>query len=192
MTYLRLCLVVVLTLVVAGCGGPSDPEPADLVLLHGKIVTVDDDMPEAQALAAKDGVILALGSDADIEPYIGDDTRVLDIEGLLAVPGLIEGHGHYMSYGASLMELDLRHARDWDHIVSMVEDAVAEAEPNEWIVGRGWHQDKWESRPEPSVEGLPTHETLSAASPEKPCRGAVILETPPVGKRPFCSSWGWA
>ena len=168
MTYLRLCLVVVLMEVVTGCGGPSGPEPAELVLLHGKIVTVDDEMPEAQALAAKDGVILALGSDADIEPYIGDDTRVLDIEGLLAVPGLIEGHGHYMSYGASLMELDLRHARDWDHIVSMVEDAVAVAEPGEWIVGRGWHQDKWESRPEPNVEGLPTHDTLSAASPDNP------------------------
>ncbi len=110
MTYLRLCLV--LMLVVAGCGGETGPEPADLVLLHGKIVTVDDDRPEAQALAAKGGVILAVGSDADIEPYIGDDTRVLDLEGLLAVPGLIEGHGHYMSYGASMMELDLRNARD--------------------------------------------------------------------------------
>ena len=73
-----------------------------------------------------------------------------------------------MSYGASMMELDLRNARDWDHIVSMVEDAVAEAQPGEWIVGRGWHQDKWESRSEPSVEGLPTHDTLSAVSPENP------------------------
>ncbi len=52
------------------------------MLLYGKIVTVDDDRPEAQALAAKDGVILAVGSDAEIEPYIGDDTRVLDIEGM--------------------------------------------------------------------------------------------------------------
>ena len=69
MTYLRLCLV--LMLVVAGCGGETGPEPADLVLLHGKIVTVDDDRPEAQALPAKGGVILAV-SDADIEPYISD------------------------------------------------------------------------------------------------------------------------
>ncbi len=155
-------------LALAGCGGPSGPEPADLVLLHGKIVTVDDDMPEAQALAAKDGLILAVGSDAEIETYVGDDTRVIDLEGLLAVPGLIEGHGHYMSYGASLMELDLRYARDWDHIVSMVDEAVADAAPGEWIVGRGWHQDKWESRPEPNVEGLPTHDTLSAVSPDNP------------------------
>ncbi|GMR23351.1 MAG: amidohydrolase [Acidobacteriota bacterium] len=166
MTHLRLCLV--LTLALAGCSGERGPQPADLVLLHGKIVTVDDELPEAQALAVKDGLILAVGSDAEIEPYIDDDTRVFDIDGLLAVPGLIEGHGHYMSYGASLTELDLRHARDWDHIVSMVEEAVAEAEPGEWIVGRGWHQDKWESRPEPNVEGLPTHATLSAVSPDNP------------------------
>ena len=166
MTYLRIAFA--LTLLVTGCGSEPSPDAADLVLLHGKIVTVDDDVPEAQALAVRDGLILAVGSDADIEPFIGDDTRVVDIEGLLAVPGLIEGHGHYMSYGASLMELDLRHARDWDQIVSMVEGAVAEAEPGEWIVGRGWHQDKWESRPEPNVEGLPTHDTLTAVSPENP------------------------
>lgn len=159
---------VALVAVLAGCGGEPGPEPADLVLVHGKIVTVDDDVPEAEALAVREGLILAVGSDADIEPYIGDDTRVVDIDGLLAVPGLIEGHGHYMSYGASLMELDLRNARDWAHIVSMVEEAVAEAEPGEWIVGRGWHQDKWDSRPEPSVEGLPTHESLSAVSPDNP------------------------
>lgn len=166
MTSLRISLSLLLA--VAGCAGPSGQEPANLVLLHGKIVTVDDDLPEAQALAAKDGLILAVGSDAEIEPYVGDDTRVLDLGGLLAVPGLIEGHGHYMSYGASLMELDLRYARDWDHIVSMVAEAVADAEPGEWIVGRGWHQDKWESRPEPNVEGLPTHDTLSAVSSDNP------------------------
>lgn len=159
---------LVLLAMLGGCGSESGPEPADLVLVHGKIVTVDDDVPEADALAVKDGLILAVGSDAEIDPYIGDDTRVVDIDGLLAVPGLIEGHGHYMSYGASLMELDLRNARDWEQIVSMVEDAVTEAEPGEWIVGRGWHQDKWETRPEPSVEGLPTHESLSEASPDNP------------------------
>ena len=83
-------------------------------------------------------------------------------------PGLIEGHGHWMSYGASLIELDLRHAKDWDHIVGMVEEAVSEVEPGQWIVGRGWHQDKWETRPTPNIEGLPTHDSLSAVSPENP------------------------
>ena len=125
-------------------------------------------MPEAQALAAHGDRIVALGTDDEIKAYIGDDTRVIDLDGRLAIPGLIEGHGHWMSYGASLMELDLRYAKDWDHIVAMVEEAVSEVERGQWIVGRGWHQDKWEQRPTPSVEGLPTHDSLSAVSPENP------------------------
>jgi predicted amidohydrolase YtcJ len=66
------------------------------------------------------------------------------------------------------MELELRHARSWDEIVEAVARAVESASPGEWIVGRGWHQDKWDRSPSPSVEGLPTHETLSATSPENP------------------------
>ena len=138
------------------------------MLLHGKIVTVDDDLHEAEALAARDGRIVAVGTDAEIEPFVSDETRVIDATGLLVIPGLIEGHGHYMSYGASLMELDLRNAKDWGHIVGMVEEAVSEVEPGEWVVGRGWHQDKWATRPTPSVEGLPTHHSLSAVSPDNP------------------------
>ena len=167
MKYQGIC--VLWTLALAACTGGGDrTEPADLVLRNGKIVTVDASMPEAQALAARGDRIIALGTDEEIEAYIGDDTRVIDLDGQLAVPGLIEGHGHWMSYGASLMELDLRHAKDWDHIVGMVEEAVSEVEPGQWIVGRGWHQDKWEKRPTPSVEGLPTHDSLSGVSPENP------------------------
>jgi hypothetical protein len=139
-----------------------------LVLRNGKIVTVDDAKPEARALAAREGLIVAVGSEEEIEPYIGEDTRVIDLEGMLAVPGLIEGHGHYTSWGASLMELELRHARSWEEILEIVAEAADHAPPGEWIVGRGWHQDKWDRRPSPSVEGLPTHQSLSAVSPENP------------------------
>lgn len=155
-------------LALAGCGSAPTVQPADLVLRNGTIVTVDADVPEAQALAARDGTIVAVGSDVDIATYVGPETRIVDLAGQLAIPGLIEGHGHYMSYGASLMELDLRHALTWDAIVERVAAAVAGAEPGAWIVGRGWHQDKWERRPEPNVEGLPFHDTLSAVSPENP------------------------
>ena len=168
MKYQGICVVWILALAACTGDGGNGTESADLVLLGGKIVTVDASMPEAQALAARGDRIVALGTDEEIEAYIGDDTRVIDLDGQLAVPGLIEGHGHWMSYGASLIELDLRHAKDWDHIVGMVEEAVSEVEPGQWIVGRGWHQDKWDSRPTPNVEGLPTHDSLSAVSPENP------------------------
>lgn len=153
---------------LSSCAGSPSKKPADLVLRNGKIVTVDDAKPEARALAAREGLIVAVGSEEEIEPYIGEDTRVIDLEGMLAVPGLIEGHGHYTSWGASLMELELRHARSWEEILEIVAEAADHAPPGEWIVGRGWHQDKWDRRPSPSVEGLPTHQSLSAVSPENP------------------------
>ena len=66
------------------------------------------------------------------------------------------------------MGLELRGAADWDEIVAMVEAAAEVAEPGDWIVGRGWHQDKWAAPPEEDVEGYPTHATLSAVSPDNP------------------------
>ena len=124
--------------------------------------------PQVEALAAKGELIQAVGSAQEIESYIGSETEVIDLKGALAVPGLIDGHGHFMSLGSSLMGLDLKKAGTWDEIVDMVETAVQDAEPGEWIEGRGWHQDKWSTPAAPSVEGLPTHQGLSAVSPENP------------------------
>jgi len=143
-------------------------EPADLVLLHGKILTVDEQQPEAEALAARGDTIVALGSSSEIRQYVGEETEVIDLEGYLAIPGFIEGHGHYYSLGASLMELELRYTNSWAEIVSLVAQAAREARPGEWIVGRGWHQDKWDRTPEPNIEGLPFHHQLSAVSPDNP------------------------
>ncbi|NNL30099.1 MAG: hypothetical protein HKO77_03710, partial [Gemmatimonadetes bacterium] len=96
---------------LAACGseaGTADPsEAADLVLLNGNIATVDESQPSAQALAAKDGRIVAIGSDSDVEGFIGDGTEVIDLEGRFAMPGFIEGHAHYMGVGQARPQLDL-------------------------------------------------------------------------------------
>ena len=154
-------------LLTVGCGGPTS-EPADLVLRGGKVVTLDERVPEASALAARDGRIVAVGSDADVEALIGEGTEVVDLRGRLAIPGFIEGHGHYMGVGQSTLQLNLMDVGSWAEIVSMVEEAVAGAEPGELITGRGWHQEKWNPRPEPNVDGLPFHRELSAVSPDNP------------------------
>ncbi len=75
-----------------GDGGPGFQGPADLVLKNGRIVTLNDQVPEAEALSAAGGRILAVGSDRQIEAFIGPETEVLDLEGRLAIPGFIEGH----------------------------------------------------------------------------------------------------
>jgi predicted amidohydrolase YtcJ len=152
---------------IAACGG-SGGEGADLVLRGGKIVTVDDANTEVSALAARDGRIVALGSDADVASFIGSNTQVIDLDGALAIPGLIEGHAHYMGVGRSTLQLNLMDVANWDEAVDMVAAAVATAEEGVLITGRGWHQEKWDARPEQNVDGLPYHDALSAVSPDNP------------------------
>ena len=149
----------------AGC---ETGDGVDLVLRGGTVATVDSDNTMAEAVAIDAGWIVAVGSDADVDGYIGGGTEVIELDGRLAIPGFIEGHGHYMSLGNSKTILDLNDAANWDAIVQMVADAVAEAEPGEWIRGRGWHQEKWDAPPDPAVEGNPTHASLSAVSPDNP------------------------
>jgi predicted amidohydrolase YtcJ len=156
-----------LALFASACG--SEPEnPADLVLVNGKVVTVDDALPEAQALAVKGGRILAVGSSDEIQGYVGRSTRVVDLAGRLAIPGFIEGHGHYTGLGEAKLSLDLTTAGTWDDIVRMVGDAAAQADPDEWIVGWGWHQEKWNPAPAVTVDGVPVHAGISAVSPANP------------------------
>lgn len=151
---------------------PPKLEPADLVLRGGTIETLSPVQPEVHALAVRDGRILAVGSDAGIARYIGKHTRVLELHGAFVTPGFIEGHGHLLQTGRSLMELNVGQAPDWDAIVTMVKAAVAKAKPGEWIVGFGWQQTKWKSVPQPNVGGLPLPTSLDAASPHNP----VLLE----------------
>jgi hypothetical protein len=148
--------------------GAAYAQPADLVLRNGKIVTMDAAHPTAQAIAVRGDKITALGSDADAAKWTGPATRVLDLHGMLAVPGFIEGHGHFTGVGDFRMGLDLREASTWNDIVAQVARAAAQAKPGEWIVGRGWHQSKWSKAPEPNVEGFPTHQSLDKVSPNNP------------------------
>ncbi len=160
-------LMILFAIVSVFSCAPTE-DPADLVILGGRIVTVNTSNPEVEALAARGQNIVAVGSEAEVRRLIGPDTEVIDLGGALAVPGLIEGHGHFLSIGRAKMQLDLRSVANFDEIVAMVEAAVAEAEPGQWILGRGWHQEKWDSVPEPNISGLPYHDALSAVSPENP------------------------
>jgi predicted amidohydrolase YtcJ len=143
-------------------------ESADLVLRNGKLVTLEREAAEAQALAARGGKIVAIGTNQQVAAFIGPSTRVIDLKGRLAIPGFIEGHGHFTDLGASKMMLDLRAAKDWDEIVAMVAAAAREARPGAWILGDGFHQAKWNRPPEPNVRGFPVHQSLSRVSPRNP------------------------
>jgi len=141
---------------------------ADLVLRGGKIVTVDDTRPVVEAIAVTGDTIVAIGPNAEIQRLVGPATRVIDLKGALAIPGLIDAHAHFTGVGEAARNLKLGTAKSWDDIVRMVGDAAKTARPGEWILGRGWHQEKWTPAPSPNVEGFPLHEALSRVSPNNP------------------------
>ncbi|HEX7915329.1 amidohydrolase [Rudaea sp.] len=149
-------------------GFPPPLQPADLVLLDANIATLDTLQPQAQALAVRDGRIVALGTDAAIKRYVGKQTKVLDLHGAFVTPGFIEDHGHLMDTGESLMQVDVGKPANWDEVVAVVKAAVAKAKPGEWIIGQGWQQAKWNKVPQPNVDGLPLPAALDAVSPNNP------------------------
>jgi len=143
-------------------------EPASLVVTNARVVTVDEAMAEAQAVAVRGDRIVELGTRDAIQRYVGPSTEVIDAGGRLVIPGLIESHGHFTGVGDAQLVLKLATAKTWDDILAMVENAAKTAKPGQWIYGRGWHQEKWTAPPTPNVEGFPTEASLSRVSPNNP------------------------
>jgi len=152
----------------AGSIPAVESTPADLLLTHGNIVTVNDDQPTAQALAIRGDRIIAVGTNEQILRHRGPATHTIDLKGKLAIPGFIESHAHFVSLGRSKMVLDLSRARTWDEITNMVAAAADSAPEGAWIIGRGWHQGKWIRDPQPNVQGYPIHTSLSERTPRNP------------------------
>ena len=161
------CAIALLT----ACNKPASQDLhtiADLLLVNADVVTVDAALPNAEAIAIRGDRILAVGTSDEMSKHRGDDTEVIDLDGQMVIPGFIEGHGHYTSFGGSLMILDFRYAKSFAEIVSMAAAAAVDTPAGEWIIGRGWHQDKWETKEDVLVEGLPVHDSPSAATPDHP------------------------
>lgn len=152
---------LIVVILLAACSYDSDDpqirmdieEYADLVLLDGDIATVDSNYGIVSAMAIKDYEILAVGSDDEVRQLINGETKIIELNGRFVMPGFIEGHGHFMSLGRSKQILDLNEVNNWGEIVTKVAIAVDKAKPGEWIFGRGWHQDKWQSVPSDAVDG---------------------------------------
>ncbi|MCI4649431.1 amidohydrolase family protein [Phaeodactylibacter sp.] len=165
----RILAFFLLLALGTGCSqSPSTDQLADTLIINGNIYTVDTLLPGAEAVALKEGRIIEVGSTADVMVLRTDSTDVIDLQGHFMMPGFIEGHGHFSGLGYSLINLNFLKTSSWEEIVQMVAEAAEQAEPGEWIVGRGWHQEKWTETPSPSVLGYPYHDALSAVSADNP------------------------
>jgi predicted amidohydrolase YtcJ len=143
-------------------------DKATLVFINGNIATMEDSKPHAEAVAVRNDKIIAVGSTDEINKYIGDSTNVINLNGRFLMPGFNESHAHFLGLGESKQILDLREVKNWDEIVSMVAKASEQSLPGTWIIGRGWHQEKFNPKPNPNINGYPLHNELSKTSPENP------------------------
>lgn len=157
--FLLLCICL-------GCAAPLPP--ADLIVHNGTIYTLNDAHPVVQAVVVRGDSIVYVGDLAGAEVFKGEKTEIIDLKGRTMTPGFIEGHGHLMGVGYNELNLDLMNVKSYDEMVQRVAEAVQKAKPGQWIVGRGWHQDKWDARPAEMIKGFPLHHALSAVSPDNP------------------------
>jgi predicted amidohydrolase YtcJ len=117
--------------------------------------------PDAEALALKDGLIVAVGSAGEVDGFRGPSTVVRDLAGAVVVPGLIESHGHYEELGEMAEEVDLVGVGTEEEMVRRVMARAEDAAKGDWIVGGGWDEGEWANR-------LPTKDRLSELLPDNP------------------------
>lgn len=157
-----------LSFLILTCSKSAEKEFATMLIHGGTIYTVDSTQTTAEAVAIKDNRILFVGNLEDAEHYKNEQTEIIDLKGKTMTPGLIEGHGHFMGLGYNELNLDLLNTKSYQEIIDAVAERVSTLEPGEWIVGRGWHQSKWDSLPKKMVKGFQTHQRLSEVSPDNP------------------------
>ncbi len=169
-TTLFLSTILAFGLTLVRCRTTTSPiMKADHIIYHAYVYPVTGDPIPDGAVVIQDGKITELGpSQTILEKWNGESVKKTDAQGHFLMPGFIEGHGHFSSLGYNLIQLDLLDTRNWPEILDSVAARVAKSKPGEWIVGRGWHQEKWNQPVSPNVNGYPYHDALSKVSPHNP------------------------
>jgi predicted amidohydrolase YtcJ len=136
--------------------------PAELIVRAGRIWTGDPANPWAEAVAARGGKLVAVGTQEEAFRFRGPLTRVIDRQEAFAMPGLIDAHGHVESLGATLEEVDLRDAKALEEVARRVQARLKALPGDSWIIGRNWDQSLWPGG------AFPTAATLDAVAPDRP------------------------
>jgi len=135
---------------------------ASLVLLNGKIWTVNEAQPRAEAVACLGSRIVAVGSNGEIRKWIGAGTEVLDLNGKLVLPGFNDAHVHFFSGGENLAGVQLRDAKSEDEFRKRIAEFAARQPAGRWISGGGWDHENW------TPARLPTRQSIDAVTAGHP------------------------
>jgi predicted amidohydrolase YtcJ len=157
----KIWIAAALSLASASCNTGEESGSADLVLRNARIYTLDDSRSWAEALAIEDGEIVFVGPDEGVEPLVGNDTRVIDVEGRMVLPGFHDSHAHPVSGGVELGQCNLNGLATREGLFAAIEECAARTPDEEWLVGGGWDL--------PLFPGAnPSREDLDRLSPDQP------------------------
>ncbi len=135
---------------------------ADLVLVNGAIYTGDPALGRVEALAIKGELIIAAGTQSEIKPWVGPNTRVLDLQGRFVMPGFNDAHVHLASAGLAKLTLDFTGVRSLAELQQRIRARLADVQPGDWLRGHGWDQSLWDP------PRIPTRLDLDAVSKDHP------------------------
>ncbi|HET6932539.1 MAG TPA: amidohydrolase family protein, partial [Candidatus Acidoferrum sp.] len=136
--------------------------PAEILIVHAKVYTLDPQKPWAQAVAIRDGKILAVGRDEEIEKYSGSDTKRIDAGGKLVLPGFVDCHVHFLSGSLGLSRVHLEGSKDVAELQKRLREYAAKHPGTDWIQGRGWDYSMFGSAT------LPDKKYLDDLFPDRP------------------------
>jgi hypothetical protein len=145
---------------VASAGEPKPP--ADLVVLNGKVWTVDKAKPQAEAIAVVNDRIAAVGSNEEIKKWVGPNTRTIDAHGKTVLPGLIDAHVHFSTGGSDVSGVQLKDARNREEFAARIGEHAKKLAKGEWMLGGTWDHENWPGAP------LPTREWIDKLTPDNP------------------------
>lgn len=196
----RVLLLPAFLLLGSACGGDEEAgqgasptrdanRTADLVLRNGRVYSLswpDPDaegrpaqgapledhvwVPDADAIAIRAGRIVGVGSEVELEPLLGNETRIIDLDGATVIPGLVESHGHFHELGEQAERVDVSGATSVAGMAAAVAERISQTAPGEWVIGGGWDEGAW-------ADALPVRAELDRVSPDHP----VLLK----GRRGF-------
>lgn len=167
---LNLNLIIILTLLLAhqSCKMNTLREYQFHYFHNGTIYSMDSSSNVYSAMIVADNQIVALGNDDLKEQISGNDYVSIDLKGQFVFPGLIEGHGHFMSLGEVVCGLDVSDLESWERVLEVTVKFAADQPDSLWILGKGWHPNHWSEKPDQQVEGYPVNSRISELFPQRP------------------------
>jgi predicted amidohydrolase YtcJ len=164
----KLVLFFAITAFFFACQNTPKSVIADQIFTNGNFFTGDSTQLHATTVAVREERIIYVGDAAGAAIFDSKSTQKIDLGGQFTMPGFIEGHGHFSALGRSLVNLNLTKTTNWAQIVAAVAEKTKNLPADEWLEGRGWHQEKWTESAGATTNGYPVNDLLNAISDKNP------------------------